>query len=278
MPKLVTTAAASDLRDRGPSSLQLLEGLGALGQHIQQANLRLAAGKPSALPPRRKHGGAPSPHLQGRLKDIKDPEAKCIIEGSKFSSLVLRDYQRVTTSGFESRCSDMELSERPSLFHKKWRNDMMEFKYDVQEKRLPKANSSAPSLPRDFLIQKSSPVHRLSLHKELSQGPSKPFASSSYAGCDLPSVPEVFLPATTSPAVKQQNVSVETCMNRPRISNRSCSLFTIGALQKSHVYADPVPGAPTSFIQRLSEISYLECETVRQEKIKKLKKGKKQES
>ena len=46
----------------------------------------------------------------------------------------------------------------------------------------------------------------------------------------------------------------------------------------AQTFPDPVSGAAASFIQRMSEISYLEGETVRQEKIKKLKKSRKLES
>ncbi|RXM31335.1 hypothetical protein EOD39_1782 [Acipenser ruthenus] len=52
----------------------------------------------------------------------------------------------------------------------------------------------------------------------------------------------------------------------PQCENKACA------------YADPVSGASTPFIQRLSEILSLESDTVRQEKTKKLKKNKKQES
>ncbi|MGH0146951.1 UNVERIFIED_CONTAM: hypothetical protein FKN15_009087 [Acipenser sinensis] len=61
-------------------------------------------------------------------------------------------------------------------------------------------------------------------------------------------------------------------------SNRTYSLYSIPGNQKSCAYADPVSGASTPFIQRLSEILSLESDTVRQEKTKKLKKNKKQES
>ena len=42
-------------------------------------------------------------------------------------------------------------------------------------------------------------------------------------------------------------------------------------------YPDPAAGAASSFIHRLSEISSLEGETVRQEKIRKLRKSRKQD-
>ena len=43
-------------------------------------------------------------------------------------------------------------------------------------------------------------------------------------------------------------------------------------------YPDPVAGASHSFIQRISELSSLEGETIRQEKLKKLRKTRKHDS
>ncbi|TFK04264.1 C-C chemokine receptor type 4 [Platysternon megacephalum] len=45
-----------------------------------------------------------------------------------------------------------------------------------------------------------------------------------------------------------------------------------------HHFTDPFAGAPPEYIQRLSEIKSFQCETIRQEKNKKLKRGKKEET
>ncbi|XP_066577154.1 putative uncharacterized protein C8orf89 homolog [Amia ocellicauda] len=267
LPKLVMFAAASDVRDSSPATVQLLGRFGGLGP---------VRGK-GAGGVRRRNLGAQ--HVQlGQSKGVKGSQATCIIEGSTFSSFIPKDDRTLTGCGFDHKCPDKEMSEKLFLFEKQRRDGTLDSKYDFKEKCLAKGNFSIPPLPKDFQNQKPSHIHRLPLHKDFSQGLSKPFAFSSYEGYDVPSIPAIFLPDTTSSVNEKRSSSIDTCKNRPRINNRTCSLFTIAANQKSYAYADPVHGAPASFIQRLSEISSLESETVRQERIKKLKKNKRQES
>uniref|UniRef100_A0A8C0GNV3 Uncharacterized protein n=1 Tax=Chelonoidis abingdonii TaxID=106734 RepID=A0A8C0GNV3_CHEAB len=45
-----------------------------------------------------------------------------------------------------------------------------------------------------------------------------------------------------------------------------------------HHFTDPFAGAPPEYIHRLSEIKSFQCETIRQEQNKKLKRGKKEET
>ncbi|XP_031439539.1 uncharacterized protein si:ch211-171b20.3 isoform X2 [Clupea harengus] len=128
-------------------------------------------------------------------------------------------------------------------------------------------------LPRTYQVQKSNNLHRFSQCRQTSNRSSKPFCP--FEGYDITSVPTRRL--TASSTVSGKSFSVEVLKHRSRISNRTCSLFTIGANQRSQSYPDPAAGAASSFIHRLSEISSLEGETVRQEKIRKLRKSRKQD-
>ncbi|XP_074841835.1 putative uncharacterized protein C8orf89 homolog [Carettochelys insculpta] len=65
--------------------------------------------------------------------------------------------------------------------------------------------------------------------------------------------------------------------NNPASSAYSLLLGTSYKLGHQH-FTDPFAGAPPEYIQRLSEMKSFECETIRQEKIKTLKRGKKQET
>ncbi|XP_045566955.1 putative uncharacterized protein C8orf89 homolog isoform X2 [Salmo salar] len=166
------------------------------------------------------------------------------------------------------------------LFDKTWKNDNRMYpKYDFRDERRPmKPNASIPPLPRDYQIHRSGHRHHYTLHKELSHAPARPRAFGSYEAYDLTSVPAILLPAASS--LNGRNpFSSEGYKNRPRVNNRTCSLFTIGANQKSQSYPDPVSGAPSAtIIQRLSEIASLEGETVRREKMKKIRKNRRQDS
>ncbi|XP_056155056.1 putative uncharacterized protein C8orf89 [Lampris incognitus] len=73
--------------------------------------------------------------------------------------------------------------------------------------------------------------------------------------------------------------SVDACrLDRPRVSYATCNPFAIGDNQKNLSYPDPMVGASHSFIHRMSELSCLEGETVRQEKLKSIRKTRKHDS
>uniref|UniRef100_A0A3Q3VT26 Uncharacterized protein n=1 Tax=Mola mola TaxID=94237 RepID=A0A3Q3VT26_MOLML len=60
-----------------------------------------------------------------------------------------------------------------------------------------------------------------------------------------------------------------TCTSHPKISS-SPTYFHLSAVSRhtDQSYADPVAGAPAPFMRRISELSSLEADTVRQEKRK----------
>ncbi|XP_041098208.1 uncharacterized protein si:ch211-171b20.3 [Polyodon spathula] len=188
---------------------------------------------------------------------------------SAFSSLVPKEDQKRTTLDSDHKYLNEDFPERHFLFQK-WNGvpgPQCENKALSLDMRLLKKNSVTRDPRR---------IQRLPLHKELFQGVSKPFAFGSYEGFHLTSEPAVFLPPCTTAISEKQHLTVDEHKNRS--SNRTSSLYSIPGNQKSCAYADPVSGASSPFIQRLSEILSLESDTVRQEKMKKLKKNKKQES
>ncbi|XP_077364521.1 putative uncharacterized protein C8orf89 homolog isoform X3 [Festucalex cinctus] len=63
---------------------------------------------------------------------------------------------------------------------------------------------------------------------------------------------------------------VQNCKySRAKGNDPACNLLTLKGDLKSQSYPDPVMGASRSFLHRISELSCLEGETVRQEKLKK---------
>ncbi|XP_021417922.2 uncharacterized protein si:ch211-171b20.3 isoform X1 [Oncorhynchus mykiss] len=282
-PKVITLAAslstAGDLTQLGQ---------GRCGPLSQIPGGRLAGVKPIHVHTLRR---------KCPLSDSRDrKDSTWNVEGST-SSFLGREVSPLSRLGTsDNNYPEKDISERHFPFDKTWKNDSRMYpKYDFPDERPMKPSGSIPPLPRDYQIHRSGHLHHYTLHKELSQAPARPCAFGSY---DLTSVPAILLPAAAS--LNGRNpFSTEGYKNRPRVNNRTCSLFTIGANQKclpatcnvrlsiahssqthaAQSYPDPVSGAPSaSIIQRLSEIASLEGETVRQEKIKKIKKNRRQDS
>ncbi|XP_011487178.1 uncharacterized protein LOC105356683 isoform X2 [Oryzias latipes] len=110
-----------------------------------------------------------------------------------------------------------------------------------------------PPLPRNLHLHKPATLHPLNL--------SKPMAKR-HAGRPLP----------LSFILNGQNTfSGENCkFMRPKVNYPVYNPMTKYS-QKSQSYPDPLVGAPCVFLQRITELSSLEGETLRQEKSKKRK-------
>ncbi|XP_062377734.1 uncharacterized protein si:ch211-171b20.3 [Sardina pilchardus] len=195
--------------------------------------------------------------IQNSLRSVSELDAKC--PGSVGSPKAIFPP--------EKNVLEKDKSGRHFLFDRRWKNG------EFRDEMYLKPTSAVCPLPRPYRVQKSNNFQRFSLFRQACNNPSKPCCP--FEGYDLTSVPSRLLPATS--AVPEKSFSVDIFKHRSRISNRTCSLFTIGANHKSQFFPDPVAGAPASFIQRLSEISSLEGETLRQEKMKKMKKSRKQD-
>ncbi|XP_053414892.1 putative uncharacterized protein C8orf89 homolog [Nycticebus coucang] len=68
-------------------------------------------------------------------------------------------------------------------------------------------------------------------------------------------------------------------MPRVRIkkSRETCTMAPLQEKSKGCSFSDPLTGAPSQYLQRLSRMAILEYNTIRQEAARKSKKGKKQE-
>ncbi|MCI4391497.1 hypothetical protein PGIGA_G00135200 [Pangasianodon gigas] len=90
-------------------------------------------------------------------------------------------------------------------------------------------------------------------------------------GCRLNAVSSGPVSITAAP------ISARSISKNTRIKSRMCNLSTLKLTTTDQSYADPVLGASASFIQRLLEMSTMQEKTVRQEKIKELKKNRRHE-
>ncbi|KAM4543656.1 uncharacterized protein C8orf89 homolog [Fundulus diaphanus] len=136
-----------------------------------------------------------------------------------------------------------------------------------------------PPLPRDRDEHRPANLHTFSLSSELPSLPSeRPFTLGSPRSYKVNASPTVLFP-TTFVLNGRNTFSVESCkLSRPKVHYPSYNPVTVKDNQKSQSYPDPVVGAPRSFVHRISELSSLEGETVRQEKLKKIRKSRKSPS
>ncbi|XP_070960416.1 uncharacterized protein [Oncorhynchus clarkii lewisi] len=280
-PKVITPAAslstAGDLTQLGQGRYGPLSGRHCPGLQIPGG--RLAGVKPIHVHTLRR---------KCPLSDSRDrKDSTWNVEGST-SSFLGREVSPLSRLGTsDNNYPEKDISERHFPFDKTWKNDSRMYpKYDFPDERPMKPSGSIPPLPRDYQIHRSGHLHHYTLHKELSQAPARPCVFGSYEAYDLTSVPAILLPAAASlnernPFSTEGYKNSSACHSRPpRLLHRRRlfrpSQFNVASAQS---YPDPVSGAPSaSIITRLSEIASLEGETVRQEKIKKIKKNRRQDS
>ncbi|XP_022050722.2 uncharacterized protein si:ch211-171b20.3 isoform X2 [Acanthochromis polyacanthus] len=150
------------------------------------------------------------------------------------------------------------------------------FLFDEKCARLERTRTVIPPLPRDYHVHRSGILHPVSLSKKLSHSHAgRPFTLGYPERYELNTSPAVLFPSTS--VLNGRNIfSVKNCtLSRPKVNYPTFNLLTVKDNQKSQSYPDPMVGASRSFIHRISELSSLEGETVRQEKLKKLRKSKK---
>ncbi|XP_030160216.1 putative uncharacterized protein C8orf89 homolog isoform X4 [Lynx canadensis] len=64
---------------------------------------------------------------------------------------------------------------------------------------------------------------------------------------------------------------------RTRKTKETCTVVPIQQKPKGSGFSDPLAGAPSQFLQRLSKMAILEYDTIRQETTRRSKKGKKRD-
>ncbi|XP_061461027.1 putative uncharacterized protein C8orf89 homolog isoform X1 [Rhineura floridana] len=244
-----------------------------------------------------------------QVHDGKLPEISCIPECRPIASQppkgqklpILKSDQRllgnkVSGKSFESR-----------LFENSWKNAVIKTKRMKQEYisayglRDCDENAAMPSLAQ--AIPNTSPI------AQKTQSATKPFPSSN----DDPSLPHLYvLPSTSSQCVFESFYKSREDIAMGDIKKRVACTWKTGPLKTSEMhggagelgavrlkkynrcsslisfpegskfktgyrFTDPVSGAPPQYLQRLSELAALECETIHQEKSRKIRRTKKQE-
>ncbi|XP_010620733.1 putative uncharacterized protein C8orf89 homolog [Fukomys damarensis] len=137
--------------------------------------------------------------------------------------------------------------EGPFLFESSWRKAVLETQkirkeytttFGLEE---PKEHVKMPHLPRLPSCQKNVSSTPMEVHKQLP-----------HANTEMPAI-------------------------RIKKTKKTCTLVPLQKKSKDSGFSDPLTGAPSEFLQRLSRMAILEYDTIRQETTKKSKKGKKQE-
>ncbi|XP_013373584.1 PREDICTED: putative uncharacterized protein C8orf89 homolog isoform X2 [Chinchilla lanigera] len=96
----------------------------------------------------------------------------------------------------------------------------------------------------------------------------------------LPRLPSCHKGVSSSPVeVHRQLLHAPTEMPTIRIkkTKKTCTMARFQEKLKDPGFSDPLTGAPSEYLQRLSRMAILEYDTIRQETTKKSKKGKRQE-
>ncbi|XP_053716269.1 uncharacterized protein si:ch211-171b20.3 [Synchiropus splendidus] len=127
--------------------------------------------------------------------------------------------------------------------------------------------------PRDNHVTRGGNLQPFTFSKELShRHAARPFTLRNHDGYQLNTHPHIL--SLTALVLKGRNTfPVDHCkVSRPKVNHAAYIAPAVKDDHKALLYRDPVLGASRSFIQRISELSSLECETVRQEKLCKVKK------
>ncbi|XP_038583216.1 uncharacterized protein si:ch211-171b20.3 isoform X1 [Micropterus salmoides] len=251
----LTLPTAKALISEGSSNCSQ-RGLDATGYPAFR-NLRMGAGGRRAAMSHNNHIRRAFPVIQplSKSRDWKALVSSVIVGGSP--NLATDD-----TLASENNGPEKDISGRRFLFAK-------------QCMRLERTRTVIPPLPRDYHVHRRGNLHPFSLSKELSHSlAGRPFTLGYPERYELNTSPAILFPSML--VLNGRNTfSVENCkFSRPKVNYPTHNLPTVDN-QKSQSYPDPMLGASRSFIHRISELSSLEGETVRQEKLKKMRKPRK---
>ncbi|XP_034619003.1 putative uncharacterized protein C8orf89 homolog isoform X1 [Trachemys scripta elegans] len=176
-------------------------------------------------------------------------------------------------------------------------------------------SAAVPNLTQGVQSYQENPSPILQMKKGFAYGAAKPFPTGSYSEDEHNCVPTSYiLPQTSSQYLGYEfcknrgDITVVDLQKRgldswnpsplkmPAIHDGGGEIGALRSKKNNHIssicslpagprykfghhhFTDPFAGAPPEYIQRLSEIKSFQCETIRQEKNKKLKRGKKEET
>ncbi|XP_020500863.2 uncharacterized protein si:ch211-171b20.3 [Labrus bergylta] len=148
--------------------------------------------------------------------------------------------------------------------------------YDETCTRFERTRTVIPPLTRDYPVNRPGNLHPVKLFKEFPHmHGGRPLTLGCHGRYELNRTPEMVFPSAL--VLNGRNTfSVGNCkLSRPKVNYPTYTLQAVKDNQKSQSFPDPMVGAPRSFIHRVTELSSLEGETVRQEKLKKMKKQRK---
>ncbi|KAM6971151.1 uncharacterized protein C8orf89 homolog isoform 1-T1 [Tautogolabrus adspersus] len=148
--------------------------------------------------------------------------------------------------------------------------------YDKKCTRFERTRTVIPPLTRDYPVNRPGNLHPFKLSQELPHmHGGRPLTLGCHGRYELNTTPEMVFPSTL--VLNGRNTfSVGNCkLGRPKVNYPTYTLQTVKDNHKSQSFPDPMVGAPRSFIHRVTELSSLEGEAVRQEKLKKMKKQRK---
>ncbi|XP_072306842.1 uncharacterized protein [Eucyclogobius newberryi] len=150
------------------------------------------------------------------------------------------------------------------------------FLFDTHCVRPERTRSMIPPLPKDYHMHRPANLHPLTLSKGLPHShKSGPFILDCNEQFELTTSPAVLVPSTFFLNGRNTFPVVNCKLSRSKANYPTYHLQNVKESQKIQSYADPMIGAPQSFLHRISELSSLQCEAVRQERLKKMKKPRK---
>ncbi|XP_057592492.1 putative uncharacterized protein C8orf89 homolog isoform X2 [Hippopotamus amphibius kiboko] len=165
------------------------------------------------------------------------------------------------------------------LFESSWRKAVLETQkmrkeyttaFGLEE---PKECIKMPYLPGLQNCQKSVSSTPLEVHKRLlradTEMPPVSHSTENMSGC---------LQVFYSPLhIVQRPVKEQSWQSRLKKTKPTCTVAPLQEKSKGSGFSDPLAGAPSEYLQRLSKLAILEYDTIRQETTRKFKKSKKRE-
>ncbi|XP_042828984.1 putative uncharacterized protein C8orf89 homolog isoform X2 [Panthera tigris] len=161
------------------------------------------------------------------------------------------------------------------LFESSWRKAVLETQKMKKAFGLEELKECVkmPYLPGLQRCQKSVSSSPLEVHPRLLDTDTK-MPPVSPSGDNLSSCLQVFY----SPLhIAQCPVREQPWQSRTRKTKETCTVVPIQEKPKGSGFSDPLAGAPSQFLQRLSKMAILEYDTIRQETTRRSKKGKKRD-
>ncbi|XP_072855141.2 putative uncharacterized protein C8orf89 homolog isoform X5 [Pogona vitticeps] len=223
------------------------------------------------------------------VHDGKLPEILCVSESSKCLPSQPPKEQKLPIITCDQRFSDTNVSGKSfggRLFENSWKNAVIKTKRMKQREytcayglRKSDGNAAMPSRTQECerysAITASSPVTLMA------QGAANPFPNRGEIAMGDINKRRVYSwkpdPLKTSEMLSGAG---EIGAVRLKKHNRYSSLISFpdgSKFNSGYCFPDPLRGAPPEYLRRLSELAALECETVHQEKSRKIRKTKKQE-